>query len=292
MVVNKLKGVHPLSKLVWLDYFDYAIRLFSNGKHDYVKKPDSFISIVSQGQALLKSDIVNVNIECFYIEYINENKELVQKWAEKKLGFAVKKLLASTEPKEIITEVLKGLSFLYEHSKPLVLIIPSPKSWVKMVLNSLENGINHKVEQDQIEAVAMYQAEWLRGFSKAGLSGIVIKEEVNLEYEIDHHLEFYQPILNISDHYQWSTGIYVSEFSGELLKFHEKFDFTLFSRNSKSDFIPLWEKEEPIFGGLNREFWQGEEEAAAVPSNALYFGKIPPDTEPETVLVQLKKIRS
>lgn len=288
-MIAKLK--EGSSKIVWLDFSDYAIRLFGKGYHDYLKSPESFISIVSQGQALLKSDVVSINVESFYADYINENKELVQTWANRKLGFAVKKLLASVEPKEIINEILSGLFFLYEHSKPLVIIVPSPKAWIRLIIDNVGDGTQRDIDSNQIEAASIYQAEWLGGFSKVGLAGIVIKEDLGSEMDMDSNLESYQPILNIADHYQWNTGVYFNNFSNPLLKLNDRFDFTLCTSNSIGNLLPLWEKGESTFGGLNAEFWLGEE-TSSLPSNALMFGEIPPESEPEMVLLQLKKIRS
>lgn len=280
---------------IWLDYLDYANRLFAAGRDDLLHNPSTYISVISQGQGLLKSDVIFIHMNDFYRSFIQSHSTVAESWVGKKPTFAIKKTLALEEPKQIVTEVLKGLQSLFYGSKPIVITIDSPKAWIQWLHQMVLPNEQLHFNADELEGVSVYLAEFLRNFSTFGVSAIVINE--GKESYLDHMqlLSCCQPILNIAKHYQWLVGYHIEQPVSQNLgikQISDKVDFTLFSASSIAEMLPHWESGFVSGGGLNKAFWTENGNPHEIPHGGLLFGKIPADAEPEKVLSRLNFLRS
>lgn len=277
---------------VWLDFLDYANRLFAAGREDLWSNPDTFISIYSQGQGLLRSDVLSLSILDFYADFIHREPEVREPWMGRKPTFALKKLLALEEPRRVLLDVLSGLQTLYRGNPPIVLAIPSPQRLLLWLDSVVQLDQDHPISDDDIEAAAIYLAEYLRSFSTSGLSAIVIMESDSPLLDLNEALSLYQPVFNIVKHYQWSVGIQQEGIAHGITGDGDEVDFYLYGDSESSDLLPLWKKGLVIGGGLNRNFWEGNSDFSELPSIGLAYGMIPGNAEPEKVLAQLKKLHS
>jgi hypothetical protein len=277
---------------VWLDFLDYANRLFAAGREDLWSNPDTFISVYSQGQGLLHSDVLSLSILDFYADLINRELDVKEPWTGRRPTFALKKLLALEEPRNVLLDVLSGLQNLYRGNPPIVLAIPSPQRLLLWLDSVVQLDQDHPISHDDIEAAAMYLAEYLRSFSTSGLSAIVIMESDSPLLDLNEALSLYQPVFNIVKHYQWSVGIQQGGTAHEITRGGDEVDFYLYGDSEISALLPLWKKGPAIGGGLNRNFWEGNSNLPELPSIGLTYGMIPGNAEPEKVLAQLKKLRS
>jgi hypothetical protein len=280
-----------MKRAVWLDFLPYANRLFAAGRKDMWNNADTFISVYSQGQGLLQSDVLGIPIYDFYSAFLDQHDDLIQSWTGKKSTFALKKLLSVDEPRKVISDVLSGLHNLYQEAKPFVLMLPSPQKWLQWLHPRVRPERQISLNEDDIEAAAMYLAEYLRGFSTHGLSAIVLEENDPTVFNIDQAIPLYRPILNLAKHYQWSVGLLMEGPSDETSGTADEIDFYLFRNSDLTTLGPLWEKGCCIGGGLNRNFWSGKQALPDLSSAKLMYGVVPEDAEPETVLSQLKSLR-
>lgn len=275
---------------VWINFISYANRLFAGGREDLWNNPDTFISVYSQGQGLIKSDVLSIPVENVYTDFLQREKEHIEPWMGKRPTFVLKKLLAFEQPKKLLVDILTGLQNLYQGSQPLALVLPSSQSWLQSMHAMVRPNQDTSISDDDIEAASMYLAEYLRGFSTLGLSAIVIREADSPVVKLSDALPLYQPILNIAKHYQWLLGIEGSVREIEDLK--NEIDFFLFGSCDLTDLIPLWKKGLTIGGGLNREFWMESINEIEKSQIGLTYGKIPEDAEPEKVLSKLQELRA
>lgn len=285
---NTSKG----KRKVWINFIPYANRLFAAGREDLWNNPDTFISVYSQGQGLIQSDLLSIPVEDVYLDLLQREKELIEHWNGKRPTFALKKLLALEEPKQYVIDVLTGLKNLYQNSQPFVLVLPSSQSWLRMIHAKIRPNEDFSVTDDDIEAVSMYLAEYLRNFSTLGLSGIVIDETCLPSVNVSKALPLYQPVLNVAKHYQWMVGMEVQDLSEQLQDSLNEIDFALSAHGGIVDLVPLWEKGMMVGGGLNRAFWMESSNRIEQSNTGFTYGKIPEDTEPEKVLARLQELRA
>lgn len=281
-----------LKSKVWLDFIRYAKRLFSGGRNDIWQNPNTFLSVFSQGQGLLRSDVLSIPVGEVYLKLLERESGLVEEWSGKRPTFVLKKLLALDEPRKFITEVLDGLQNLYRGVHPIVLTLPSPQKWLQWLHKVVRPGQEISINNDDVEAAAMYLAEYVRAFSTSGLAAIVLEEPDDPVFHIKEAITLYQPIVNLANHYQWSVGI---SLSGTTIEFSEgdyEVDFYLLANSDPVTISRYWEKGLNSGGGLNRDFWSGKQNVPKPYHNGFAYGEIPKEAEPELVLSQLKKLRS
>jgi hypothetical protein len=281
-----------VKRKVWLDFIPYAKRLFSGGRNDIWQNPDTFISVYSQGQGLLRSDILSIPVGEVYLSLLERKSGLVEEWAGKRPTFALKKLLALDEPREFLTEVLAGLQNLYRGAQPIALTLPSPQKWLQWLHTEVRPGQEISINSDDVEAAAMYVAEYVRAFSTSGLAAVVLEEPVDPVIHLQEAITLYQPIVNLANHYQWSVGISLNGTMVECSEGDDEVDFYLLANSDPATISGYWEKGLNSGGGLNKAFWSGEQNVPKPSYNGFAYGIIPEEAEPEMVLSQLKKLRA
>lgn len=272
----------------WIDFIHYANRLFAAERKNIWGNEDTYISIFSQGQSLVQSDVLTISIHNFYRQWLSDHMDLLQNYAGKKATFILKKIIAADEPKRIIKNVLAGLENLYNRSKPVALVVPSPQMWLNWLYANMRSEVP-ELKENEIEAAAMYTAEYLRDYSSFGLAAIVLEEDEKSSVHSFGSISLYKPIINIVRHYQWATVLLLDGTVQKTIEKHEDIDFFLVKGSPFSELNSLLQEHENIGGGLNDSFWSG---APINAENALFvYGEIPEQAEPETVLAQLKRIR-
>ena len=276
---------------VCLNFFSYAKKLFAGTEENLWKNPASFLSFYSQAQGLLRSDILILPIEYFYTAYLSDHPDLLEQWKGKKAKFVLKKLLAQEEPRDIIVEVLSGLSHLYSDRHPIVLMLPSPQHWLLQIQQIESLGSHHSLSSDDIDSASIYLADYLRKFSNSGLSGIVLEECSTLIIDPIEALGLYRPISNVAEHYQWAMGLQIEDQIKEMASLNEKIDFILYEGTNLSTIGTLCDKGIPCGGGLDKAFWTGEIATDQLEVKGLAYGTIPEDAQPEKVLERLRKLR-
>ncbi|MEH7483665.1 hypothetical protein V7157_21880, partial [Neobacillus drentensis] len=132
---------------LWINYLDYAKRLFASNESELWNHSSVFVSMFSQAQNLLKSNVLSVNVQDFYSAYISENPDQLAQWTGKKPTFILKKLLSFDQPKTILIEVLNGLNNLYGDQYPIVLMVPSPQKWMIWLKEQL--NLESKLTSDE-----------------------------------------------------------------------------------------------------------------------------------------------
>lgn len=267
------------NKTIWLDFIEYANRMFNQEKQNIWSNPVTFLSVYGQGQSLLHSDVISIPLKPFYTNYLKEHPEEIEALKGKKLKIVVKKLLSLDAPKQIIQEVLKGICHLYKDKQPILLTIPSPQLWL-MEACGLIGGNSGDIDENLLDAASMYLAELLRSFSEAGLSGIVVEEATEPIFSSSEIEPLYQPFVNVAHHYQWLIGYWgkSSEIGGV--------SFSNFSISPNSN-----QHTENSICLLQDTWWTETTDDSVIPDSGMLFTTIPFDAIPELVLKKLNDVR-
>lgn len=278
---------------IWLDSITYANRLFAGGKQELWRDPTFLISVLSQAQGLLQSDVIHFPLHQVYAAWVETQSQEVERWIGKRPTFALKKLLASEVTRNIVIDVLKGMTNVNRDSKPLVLSLGSPQKWLQWMSEIVRPGEDPSISHDDVDSASMYLADYLRTYSTTGISAIVLEEAVHPPIGLDEVIELYQPILNLAGHYQWSVGLSLAGESNQWTGINEHVGFTLFGESTTPTLFPYWQQGKAIGGGLNQAFWMRNEkvDGSKLPPEALLFGTIPEEANPEMVLEHLKELR-
>jgi len=275
---------------IWINLIHYANQIFANGSDDIWSNTTDFISVYSQGQGLLKSDVLSIPVINVYQDFINRREDIKEEWLGKDPTMIIGELLALEEPKKFLYDVFEGLQNLYMGAHPLVVELPSSQSWLQWLHRYVQPDQPVTIEEDDIEFVSMYLADYLQDFSTLKISGLVIKEHEPI-LEPSEILPLYQPVLNVVKHFQWVAGIDPGNKTSSTDDINDKVEFVLYEDSSIPEMKPYWENEEKVGGGLNRDFWINAEGEVKLPSKGLAYGTIPPESNPEQVLTQLKLLR-
>lgn len=276
---------------MWINFVPYAKRLFAGHEEDLWKHPGRFLSVYSQAQGLLQSDVLSLHIHDFYQAFLGDRSDLMEQWQGKKTTFALKKVLAMEEPRSTLLEVLTGLVGLYADRHPIVLIVPSPQRFLQWVKTMVSPGGEPVIGSHEMDAASMYMADFLRTFSNSKLAGIVLEETYPTASNLKETLELYQPISNLAEHYQWAFGLHLADLQEDVERLKEKVDFVLYEGDNWSSLDQLWKAGMASGGGLDRAFWSGNVDSENRQMKGLAYGTIPEDAHPEKVLEQLQKLR-
>ncbi len=286
--------IHPQQeRKVWLDFHDYANKLFAQDAEDFWLNPMQYIFAVKQAQGMLRSDILSIPIIRFFENWLRIHPEALEKWKGKKPTFVCKKILTEEEPLQVLLEVTNGLKNLYPEQLPLVLVLSSPGQWLRLIQNHLSEEKATSFDSEAIESVAIYLADFLRHFSTSGISAILFEDQDDELVCLNEWGELVQPVINVGKHYQWSTGIRLkSDVAEDVLQSLSSLDFILFADASPSAIHSLWQQGlAHIGGGLNENFWNQGEIFPSSDSRGLAFGTIPAMAQPEKVLERLREFR-
>lgn len=260
------------SGLLWVDFLDYAQRLFSLAGSVAVQ---DLVMTISQGQSLIRSDVVSVSAKAVYSQL-----SLGSVHEEIRALESIQKVFANAEPKTRLAAVLKGVAAVIGRECPLVLQVPSPKQWIK---GMMPPNSSWDTDPYLLDGASVYMAEFLRDFSDVGISGLVIQEKEPGD-NLAELLDIYQPVSNVARHYQWSFGFeWEGAFPVPLDDLLPLVDFLLLPTCQQSSVEDFWKNRVPVGGGLTDSFWaSGELESMS--SSRFGYGAIPAGANPENVL--------
>lgn len=290
------------SGLLWIEYENYAGKLLSGGKVPWLEV-DQLINWQRKAAGLLPTDVVSLSVAAVVIQWLSENPKLVEAMgAKQRPGFALRTLLADPALRKHLVELSSGLRACFPKT-PLALVLPSPAVWVSLaheqafpgekiaveidIVDSLDQEIAaHKrlrqaavIDMDAIDSAAVYIADFLRGFSDAGIDILLLEESSESEPSSQEVIDLYKPLLNLSDHYRWALGIKVP--TGSAIESLSGPDFWIAPRS-----VPGV----PLGLSVSKAFWSGEA-GPKRPDVGFVFLEIPANENPEHVLERLSALR-
>ena len=275
------------ARVVWLDQVAYAGRLFCPGE-DIWSDASRYVAVARQAQALLRADVLEWRFGDAQRAAIRANPALMQPWRGRRPGFALRKLLVEASLTERTMTVLTALQSLFP-TVPRVLVVESVESQLTWLAGLMTEESKTAVDASDVDDVAVYLAEAVRGFSAAGLSGLVLDLRGPGAFPTDQVVELHRPLLNVARHYDWSLGVLVdAQRFSEAAGTGANIDLLLCAEAQPG--LAGREGDLLVGGGLPPAFWHDGD--PVTPDAGLCFGTVAADATPELVLARLQLLRA
>ncbi len=260
---------------LWIDGTDYCARLF--GADAPWLDVTAGVAWLRKAQDLLRSDVLELDAMRIVDAACAARPELRTAMAARSRGgYALKTLLADDSLRALLVEWVVALRSALPNA-PLCLRLPSPRAAIGHAWQ-LAHGAppEDAADEDMIDAAALHVADFLRGFSSAGLDALLLDEGSGPMPAADT-LALYQSVLNVAAGYQWAVGLACPQGTGAA-------DLPAGFAFAVAD-APLTV---PTVLRLPASVWDGGDAGPAAP---LRHVRIPEPTQPEQVLRQLGQLR-
>jgi len=263
---------------LWLDDTAYSERLMAGGRTNWLETAE-YIAYRRKAAGLLRPDVTVLPVEFVAKAWIDAHPELKEAMGSKKRVIVpLRTLLADEDLRAKLVDLLKGLRAVFGGS-PLALALPSPRKWIALAYSqAFGDGATAEFGADEVETAAVYVAEFLRSFSEANVSVVLLQEPADGAALSAGELSSYQPILNLAGHYRWDVGIH---FPGPAAASLPGVAFTIAAQ--AIDGTPT--------GIITPAAFWADGAAPAMPAGGFKYAEIPKDAVPEKVLERLGVLR-
>lgn len=277
------------SPKLWIDFNVYAKKLLLGDGENPWASPAEYMSFYSQAHSLVKADIVVLNVWDLFQHWMQEDKEAIPSMsAKRRVSFALKTMLEAYPPRELLAEVITALNNNYGGSVPMVLVMPSPRSFIAKA-HKAANNVDVEPDESNVDSAAMYVADYLRYYSETEISGVLLMEDPQLMPASGKEFSWYQPVFNVAKHYRWSVGVHLPSIDDGFVV-PDDIDFTIVPAQSTAAANAM---------GLDitQSLWDGQAvnglaaQELVNNDNSFYYLSIPADTKPESVLETLSDLR-
>jgi len=203
----KLQDLAARSRLLWLDYTDYATNLLANGQAPWLDTA-ACVAWVRKAQSLLRSDVVMLPMGEVAAAWLDAHPAALEAMAAKKRRVAapLRALLADEGLRIRLVDLALALRAAFAQT-PLVLACPSPRRWVAWASARCTAGEAVEIDDDAVDAAASYMADFLRVFSQCGVDAVLLEESAETEPTSAAAVKLYQPLFNLAAHYRWDIGL-------------------------------------------------------------------------------------
>jgi hypothetical protein len=264
------------ARVLWIEGTAYAERLLAGGNVPWGDVAD-FVAWHRKAQALLRSDVVSLCVAPIAEAWRQADGALAAEMRVRKRTIAPLKMLLGSESLRVhISAILRGLRASYGNA-PLALVVPSPRRWVGDAYASV-HGNMPEVGKDEVDAAAMYIANFLSAFADSGIDVLLLEESADSAPAHASEITWYQAVLNVASHYRWECGLHIPVWRD--MAGAEGIDFCI--------------APEPVAGlptGLALgESWRTGPTPEA-PQGGFRYVEIPVDAVPEATLERLASLR-
>ncbi len=189
---------------LWINGWRYGEKLLRKGNSPWGEVAP-LVSFFNQLQSLLKSDVLTIDLESFYENWLKSHPSLLSEMgAKNRLGYALRTLLADQQARSHLKEIVSAICEVHKNT-PVLISFPSPRRWLGTAHCDAKQVQQVEVSWQEAESGAMYLADFFREFSSCGLSGIVLREENGEAPCSNEEVAHYQPLINVAKHYGWSV---------------------------------------------------------------------------------------
>jgi len=266
---------------VWLDDTAYAERLLAGGESPWLDSGE-YISFRRKTAALLKSVVITIPAGHMASAWLNLHPDLREAMGQKKRTIvALRTLLADTSFRTQLSRLAQGLQACFPGT-PFVLSMPSPRRWVIEAYREAHGtDTDPEVGEDETDSGAVYIADFLREFADVKIAGILLEESAESAPQSADEIGWYQPVLNVAEHYRWDIGI------------RQDSGFAFSIEASSISFAVAAETTQDTVSGItvSEDFWNGAP-PPDVPRNGFIFAEIPVDGKPEKMLERIDDLHA
>ena len=276
-------GTDGSGKRVWLKSSAYTRRLLLGESGDPWVSAAQYLAYFSQAHGLLRPDVAVIEVGDLFESWLARNPTALASLAGKRRPtFALRKLLELEEPRAILGEVIGAVMMHLRGQAPLVLSMPSPRSWL-IRANALANQNFGDIPPESFEDAAMYLADLFRAVSEHPVAGVLLEERPEDPILDASGVDRYRPIINVVRHYRWELALRLGEVSEPSDISSGDIDVLICSGNAS--------RSSGLSGiDVSGQLWSGQ---AITPHGKaqFHFAEIPPEQQPELVLEVLARLR-
>lgn len=261
-------------RLVWLEFDDYAHRVFANASPDWLNVANVFASGVGQAFGVVPSEVLSIDILPPYRaaseEFGGGASEIIQA------------MLGSAVAQQFVGEVVDAFAHRFGDNVDLVLKIPSPGQLLRDV------GLASSPSFDELDDVGVALSNVLREFSEKPIAGVLIATTQPITEEEAEALE---SIVGAARHYDWQVSVSFDGLATLPLGLAEiGFDLLLLPEASSADITADFSSSIPLGGALGNTYWQPGVPPEPAARRALLYGTIPADSEPEVIVERVRDL--
>lgn len=257
------------ARVLWIEFDQYAHRVFANGAPDWLTQPTRFANTMVQARKAVRTDVLCIDIAAAGLASVQGNGSPAERCRT-----------ALTDPvaHRYVTECLDAVLHKLAGDVDIVLRSPAPRDLYGRC------GGDGDADFDALDDIGSVLTEVLRGYSDRPLAGLLLTRAAAAPIGPDE-ADALDPVLNAARHYGWITSLSISE---ALLRSAPpdiaEVDLLLCGEASRTDLATMRAAGRACGGGISAASWRTGDHPAALAHGELAFGEVPPETRPETVL--------
>lgn len=269
---------------VWLKSSAYTRRLLLGESGDPWASAANYLAYFSQAHGLLKPDVAVIEVGELYDAWAARHGGLtVAPGGRRRPATALRRLLEPAEPKALLSEVVEAVLAHLRGQTPLVLAMPSPKSWIG-IANRMSGRDDIDTGADDSEDAAMYIADLLRAVSAFEVSGLLLEEDAGDAGFSGSDLAQYQSVVNVVRHYRWSIALRLPQSAVVPADALTDLDAVISPEIERAGAAAVGRD-------ISAAFAAGED-VPSLGERQFHFAQLPPGLRPESVLETMSRLRS
>ena len=265
-------------RFVWVEFEQYARRVFAGSPEGWYQNPVKFASTVAQAQQVIQTAVLSIEVTAPYLE------NGVGTVGASSPAEAVQSLLAEPAPAAFVTEVVDALAHQFSDRLDLVMKLRSPRD----LLIACGAPTESEPEFDDLDDVGTALANFVRLLSNKPFAGLQIASSQPEGMSADE-LEACEPLIRAARYYDWAVILGLETCSSVDLPDVDA-DLLLLPEAPGDVLSKGQHGTTPIAGGLGSQVWLGAKGMAISQDVSVLYGIIPPDAHPETVVDRARNL--
>ncbi|MDA0823596.1 MAG: hypothetical protein O3C28_14430 [Proteobacteria bacterium] len=159
-------------KLVWIEFDDYARKIFAGQTQDWRRIASVFVSGISQALAVIRTDVLSIDLLAPFLQ-----QELP---ADLSPAERVHRLFQQQAAKEFITQTIDALAPRFGDQADIALKLPSPAQLLRRA------GADDELAFDDLDDVGIGLSNLVREFSKKPISVLLVTSAKSIGTDAEH----------------------------------------------------------------------------------------------------------
>ncbi|HJP34955.1 MAG TPA: hypothetical protein QF901_03120 [Gammaproteobacteria bacterium] len=255
-------------RLVWIEFDEYAHRVFAGDGDDWLSVANAFVGGVSQAAGVVVTEVLSVDALAPYLLSLERSTDSP--------AAAVQAMLQLEAPRQFVFEVVDALAHRFATRADLVLKVPSPAGLLRAA------GSGPEPSFDDLDDVGIGLSDVLRELSTKPFAGVLITSP---EFPAADEAEAMESVASAARHYGWCVALSLDNVTTVPDELPElDLDLLLLPSVGIADLTAV---SAPLGGGLGQDYWRTDNVASIPEGRRLLYGSIPADAQPELVIQRI-----
>jgi hypothetical protein len=260
-----LAGARPGA--LWVEYDDYAGRVFAGAPADWLSDAVRFANTLGQARKVIRTQVLTIDLTA---------PGLARTTGDGTPAELAAQALSDPVGRAVGVQVVDALAHKFAGDTDLVLKLRSPRDLLRHF------GAGGEPTFDELDDLATALAALVRGLADRPIAGLLVARAAAETWTADE-ADACEPLFSAAHHYGWVTALSVDESlldDGDLEL--SGVDIVLCAALGA---VSLEARVGGcrVGGGLPAAYWAGES-SPALPTGALAYGVIPVDAAPERIV--------